>query len=336
VGRKREMGPGEDSDPSDTLFVGPDKPPLTFRSRRMRELVALIKVIAARLAVTLVEGETGTGKELIARALHALSPRRDGPFVGLNCGELVEPLLESQLFGHVKGAFTSSHADAQGLIEAAHRGTLFLDEAHEMSPAMQRKILRFLEERQVRPVGASAARKVDIAVIAASNEDLLDLVDRGLFRKDLYFRLKVAFVRVPPLRERLEDLELLLDTFLHEYAQENHLPVPRIGEELLHLLRGHPWTGNVRELRNSIGTFFTSVREGKVDPDLLLAYLNPSPLQGSSNRDESLSPLEEVERRKTEETLRKCDWKKVLVAELLGIARTTLDRRIKKWRIKKA
>jgi two-component system response regulator HydG len=302
----------------------------------MRDLIDLIKVIAARLAVALVEGETGTGKELIARALHAHSPRRDGPFIGINCGELAEPLLESELFGHVKGAFTGAHGDKLGLIEAAHTGTLFLDEAHEMSTAMQRKILRLLEEREVRAVGAPSSRKIDIAVIAASNEDLRGCVSRGLFRKDLYYRLKVAFVRVPPLRERPEDLEFLLNTFLREYASENRLPVPGIGEELLGLLRRHPWTGNVRELRNSVGTFFTSVREGRVDVDLMRAYLDPCPLAASPAGSPEPPRPEDEERRKTEEALRQCAWKKAVTAERLGIARTTLNRRIKKWGMKKS
>lgn len=329
------MGPGKDDDAFSSLFVGPDKPPLISRSPRMRDLIALIRVIAARLAVALIEGETGTGKELIARALHAHSSRRDGPFIGINCSEFSEPLLESELFGHVKGAFTSAHADKIGIVEAAHRGTLFLDETHEMSMAMQRKILRLLEERQVRPVGASSARKVDIAVIAASNEDLMDRVSRGLFRKDLYYRLKVAFVRVPPLRERLEDLELLLECYLRDYASENRLSLPEIGEDLLALLRGHPWTGNVRELRNSIGTFFTSVREGKVDLDLMRTYLSPSPLSAPQDGNSAPSCPGDGERQETEEALRKCAWKKAATAEFLGIARTTLNRRIKKWGMKR-
>lgn len=319
-----------------SLFAGKDRPPLITKSPAMKELIDLVKVIATRLAVALIEGETGTGKELIARALHAHSPRRDAPFVAVNCAEIAEPLLESELFGHAKGAFTGALSDKRGLVEVAHTGTLFLDEANEMILPMQRKILRLLEEKEVRPVGGTAARKVDITIIAASNQDLFDLVRKGRFREDLYFRLKVAHLRIPPLRERIEDLTLLLNTFLAEYGNCHSLPVPHVTEELLSVLLNHPWKGNVRELKNSIGTLFSSARNGTIDVDRVRTYLAPGPLsnRASGGSTECMDPAE-WQRRQTEEALERCKWNRVAAALSLGIHRRTLHRRIKKWGLKK-
>jgi transcriptional regulator with PAS, ATPase and Fis domain len=327
----KERDSEKEDDHSWSLSTGSDRPRLITRSLEMRELIDLVKLIATRLAVALIEGETGTGKELIARGLHAHSSRHDGPFVAVNCGELADPLLESELCGHVKGAFTGAHSDKRGLVEVAHTGTLFLDEANEMSFPMQRNILRLLEEMEVRPVGATVAKKVDLAIIAASNEDLFDLVRRGRFRKDLYYRLKVAFLRIPPLRERLEDLRLLLQVFLAEYGRKYALPVPNITEELFSVLSHHPWTGNVRELKNSIGTFFTCVREGKFDVERIQAYLTPSPLTATATAPRGIPESEDKERRRTEEALRMLNRNKFAAALYLGIARSTLDRRIEKW-----
>lgn len=312
-----------------SLFTGIDRPFLVTQSPAMIELIDLVKEVAARLSVALIEGETGTGKELMARALHANSSRHEKPFIAINCSAISELLLESELFGYVKGAFSGAHADKLGLAEGAEGGTLFLDEACAMSQGMQSKILRLLQEKEVLPVGSTRTRKVDIAVIAASNRDLLDLVKRGEFRSDLYYRLKVAFLRVPPLRDRLEDLRPLLEAFLAEYGRKHELPVPEVAGEFFSVLIHHPWAGNVRELENSIGTIYTCVREGRLDR--LRAYLTPAPLCSKNEGGQQTPPPLDPERKRTEEALLLCGGNRTAAARLLGIDRRTIQRRIKGW-----
>jgi two-component system response regulator PilR (NtrC family) len=209
--------------------------------------------VARTSSTVLVHGESGTGKELIARAIHFASPRAEARFLSINCGALPENLLESELFGHVRGAFTGAVREKKGLFQEADRGTLFLDEIGEMTPAMQVKLLRALQERTVRPVGGNREEAVDVRIIAATNQDLETLIDGGEFREDLYYRINVIPLHLPPLRQRREDIPLLVEHFLKKFSEEMDLGEPRrISVEAMRVLEAYPWPGNVRELENAI------------------------------------------------------------------------------------
>src|SRR6266542_3212121 len=225
---------------------------LVGTSGPMREVTRMIDAVAYSAATVLVQGESGTGKELVARALHAKSPRRGQPFVALNCGALTETLLESELFGHVKGAFTGAQRDQKGLFDAADGGTIFLDEIGDIPPATQVRLLRVLQEGELKPVGSAEAIRVDVRVIAATHRDLPKLVKAGKFREDLFYRLNVINVPLPPLRERVEDVPLLAHHFLRRYAERLAKKVRSISPDALDLLGGYRWPGNVRELENAI------------------------------------------------------------------------------------
>jgi two-component system response regulator PilR (NtrC family) len=218
----------------------------------MDKLKQLIRTVATTNSTVIVSGESGTGKELVARAVHACSQRSAEPFVSINCGAFPETLLESELFGYVKGAFTGANQNKRGLFELANTGTIFLDEISEMSLSMQVKLLRVLQERSVRPVGGGLETPIDVRVIAATNKDLDALVGEGLFREDLYYRLRVIPIDVPPLRERGDDIILLANHFLRKFAHQMEKKVREISPESLNLLRGYDWPGNVRVLENTI------------------------------------------------------------------------------------
>jgi DNA-binding NtrC family response regulator len=221
-------------------------------STAMASLFEMVRAIAPATSTVLISGESGTGKELVARAIHALSPRSARPFVSVNCGALPDTLLESELFGHMKGAFTDAHATKKGLFEAAHGGTLFLDEVGETSPAMQVKLLRALQDRRIRRVGGNDEIEVDVRVIAATNAPLDQLVREKRFREDLFYRLQVIPVHAPPLRERREDIPVLAEHFLQRFAREMGKRVVKVSDEAMEILKRHPWPGNVRELENVI------------------------------------------------------------------------------------
>jgi two-component system response regulator PilR (NtrC family) len=225
---------------------------LIGKSQAMRETFALVDKVADARTTVLVSGESGTGKELIARALHQRSRRRAGPFVAVNCGAIPAELLESELFGHRKGAFTGATADRRGLFEQASGGTLFLDEVGDLPAPLQVKLLRALQERTVRPVGANVEIAVDARVVAASNRNLREEVEKGDFRSDLFYRLNVVQVHLPPLRHRPEDVPILLDHFLAHFARELGRPAPALSHEALQALMRYPWPGNVRELENAV------------------------------------------------------------------------------------
>src|SRR5437763_4552881 len=218
----------------------------------MREVYRLTRLVAPTSASVLLIGETGTGKEMVARAIHRLSPRADGPYVRVNCGALAESLLESELFGHVKGAFTGAIENKTGRFEAAHRGTIFLDEISSMSAKLQVKLLRVLQERQFERVGESKTIEVDTRVIAATNQFLEDEIEAGRFREDLYYRLNVVPVYLPPLRERREDIPALAQFFLERHCEENRRDPPEIPGQVLERLQNYDWPGNVRELENYV------------------------------------------------------------------------------------
>jgi transcriptional regulator with GAF, ATPase, and Fis domain len=225
-------------------------PGIVGDSPAMRAVYERTRLVAPTRASVLLVGETGTGKELIARSIHRLSPRADGPYVRVNCGALSESLLESELFGHVKGAFTGAIDNKTGRFEAAHGGTIFLDEISSMSPKLQVKLLRVLQEREFERVGESRTIRVDTRVIAATNQLLEDEIEAGRFRDDLYYRLNVVPVHLPPLRERRGDIAALARYFLERYSEENRRETPELSEEAVQVLRSYDWPGNVRELEN--------------------------------------------------------------------------------------
>jgi len=257
-------------------------------SAAMKTLFGLLDRVADTNHPVLIHGESGTGKELVATAIHYNSPRRDGPFIAENCAAFSDQLLESELFGHVRGAFTGANEDRIGLVQAAHNGTLFLDEVGEMSPSMQAKLLRVLQEGELRPVGAREIRKVDIRLVAASNRRLREMVDAGTFREDLYYRIAVMTVDVPPLRERRDDIPLLLDHFLRAAAKVDGRPVPTVSPNALPLLVHYDWPGNVRELENEVKKLYT-LAGGEID----VTHLSPK-LLGGGEADRPQSAIRRV------------------------------------------
>jgi transcriptional regulator with GAF, ATPase, and Fis domain len=296
----------------------------------MLEVYQKVARVAPTRSTILVQGETGTGKELIARAIHAASRRRDRPFVTVDCGALAETLLESELFGHVKGSFTGAIADKRGFFEAAEGGTCFLDEIGEVSPCMQAKLLRVLQEHEVRRVGGTDTVTVDVRVIAATNRDLAGLVADGRFREDLFYRLSVVTISLPPLRERREDIPLLAQHFLASYAAANERPLDGIAPAAMRLLVGYDWPGNVRELEHAI-EHAAALTAGPV----LLPEDLPPKLASSSPVAAGRSPLRlgDVVRDHLHRVLAQARWNKKLAAQLLGVHRRTLYRLAKRYHV---
>jgi two-component system, NtrC family, response regulator PilR len=243
------------------------------RSDVMVDLFHMIETVSATTSTVLITGESGTGKELVARAVHSHSDRHDRPFVAVNCGAVPETLLESELFGHIRGAFTGADTNKKGLVEAAEGGTIFLDEIGEMNATMQVKLLRVLQERRFRRLGGTEETSADIRIIAATNQDLLRLVAEGRFREDLFYRINVIQLHLPPLRDRREDVPLLAEHFLVKYAEQMRKPVRSISQEALALLERHSWPGNVRELENVIERAVALERSAAVLPETLPAHV---------------------------------------------------------------
>jgi two-component system response regulator PilR (NtrC family) len=244
------------------------------RSQAMKEVISFARKVANSVATVLVSGESGTGKEVVARAIHFAGPRADDPFVAVNCGALPEQLMESELFGHLKGSFTGATVNQEGLFRAAGRGTIFLDEIGELPPPLQVKMLRVLQERMVRPVGATAEVSVEARVIAATNQDLDEMVKEKRFRKDLYYRLNVIHMETPPLRRRKEDIPLLVDHFLGRISSEQGMPQKRVTKNALKALSGYAYPGNVRELANIMERTATLASSDEIDVDDLPAEVN--------------------------------------------------------------
>ncbi len=299
-----------------------------FKSDAFRQAYALALNVADSDLCALVLGESGTGKELVAAAIHYASPRRNSRFLVLNCAALSETLLESQLFGHVKGAFTGAVQAQKGLLDEAHKGTLFLDEVGELSPAMQAKLLRVLQGGEFIPVGSTKSKKVDVRFVAATNKDLQQEVAAGVFREDLFYRLNVFPVELPPLRERVEDIEPLAEHFLQKIAQKTHRTVAGIDAEAMTALKNYHWPGNVRELENVMERCSILAR----DTMITLAHL-PFAGQSAPPADDQALPLNlrETERLQIIRALRKTKWNKCRAAELLGVTRRTIDRKIKEF-----
>ncbi|HEV8540599.1 MAG TPA: sigma-54 dependent transcriptional regulator, partial [Nitrospiraceae bacterium] len=295
------------------------------KSKAMQDVFELIRRVADSPTNVLITGESGTGKELVAKAIHYNSERRDGPFVPVNCAAIPEALLESELFGHVKGAFTDAKSDKRGLFEEAQKGTIFLDEISELPLMLQAKLLRAIQEREIRRVGATRSVPVDVRIIAATNLLLAEEVKAKRFREDLYYRLNVIEIRLPPLRERREDVLLLVDAFLRKCAEASHKPIQGITEPALALLVDYPWPGNVRELENVIERAVTLARGDKIVPEDL-----PPAMQGARGERRVLDEaaertlqLGEVEKEYILRILEKTGGNKYQAAQLLGIDRKT-------------
>jgi len=296
------------------------------KSSKMQQLIELIKVVAKSHATVLITGESGTGKELVARAIHSQSYRRDKPFVPVSCAALPESLLESELFGHEKGAFTGAHTQRKGKIEFANRGTLFLDEIGEMSANIQVHLLRVLEEKEFTRVGGNDLIKVDVRVVSATNRDMKEAIASGQFREDLYYRLNVVTIDLPPLRGRKEDIPLLAGHFLGKFTAENQKNVSGFSPEVTDFLLKYQWPGNVRELENTIERAVILAQSSEIQ----LADL----LQKSSLMVASTSPnksLEEVERNHIIDILNKTGRNYTKAARILGISRATLYSRTKAY-----
>jgi two-component system response regulator AtoC len=296
------------------------------KSSKMQQIIELIKVVAKSNATVLITGESGTGKELVARAIHSQSYRKDKPFVPVSCAALPESLLESELFGHEKGAFTGAHAQRKGKIESANRGTLFLDEIGEMSANIQVHLLRVLEEKEFNRVGGNEFIKVDVRVVSATNRDMKEAVASGQFREDLYYRLNVVTIDLPPLREREEDIPLLTEHFLEKFTAENQKEVSSFSPEVTDFLLKYQWPGNVRELENTIERAVILTQNSEIQLADLLQKSSPlvsSALPGRS--------LEEVEKNHIISILNETGRNYTRAAKILGISRATLYSRVKTY-----
>jgi DNA-binding NtrC family response regulator len=307
------------------------------KSEPMLRLFDLVAQVAPSRSTVLIQGESGTGKELIAKALHANSPRRDKPFVPVNTGAVPSDLLESTLFGHVKGAFTSAIAAKKGLFEVANGGTLFLDEIGTMGTDMQAKILRVLQDRRFMHLGGTQEIQVDVRIIAATNVDLTQAVKEGRFREDLFYRLNVICLELPPLRARRQDIPLLAAHFLKFYADENDVPVPILAPEAMRILMDYEWPGNVRELENAMERGVVLATTKTITPDLLPASLTGNTYSASlldHRPDASLFDLmEEIERRIIADRLERCHWNQTEAAEYFKIPLSTLNQKIKRLNV---
>ncbi len=300
----------------------------------MRRVYDLVDRVADEPTTVLVTGESGTGKELVARALHERSKRRAGPFVAINCAALPEPLLESELFGHVKGAFTDAREKRAGLLVDAHEGTLFLDEIGDMPVTVQVKLLRALEERKVRPVGATTEIPFDARVVAATHKDLESAVEEGRFREDLYYRLNVLQIELPPLRARGGDVLLLAQHFLDHFAERSGRRVGALSSAVAEKLLAYAWPGNVRELQNCMERAVALARYEQISvedlPEKIRNYQRSHVLLASDNPDELVS-MDEVERRYALRVLEAVGGNKNMAARVLGWDRKTLYRRLDRW-----
>ncbi len=310
------------------------------RSEAMLAVFRLIETIAPTNSTVLVTGESGTGKELVARAVHFNSLRREHPFVALNCGALTETLLESELFGHMRGSFTGAASNKKGLIEVAERGTIFLDEIGEMSSMMQVKLLRVLQERRFRRVGGTEEVVADIRVIAATNQDLGKLVAEGRFREDLYYRINVIPVQLPPLRERIEDIALLAQHFLAKYSEQMEKVVTGISNDALAHLQDYEWPGNIRELENVIERAVALERTPTILAESLPAHVlgqmpkHARPLPFPESGFDLEQHVQELERDYIAQALRKAGGVQVKAADLLGMSFRSFRYYVKKYNLK--
>ena len=310
------------------------------KSKAMQEVYEKIQKVAPASATVLIEGESGTGKELAAKSIHFNSPRRDRPFVAVNCSALAETLLESELFGHEKGAFTGAVSMKKGRFELADAGTLFLDEIGELSHSLQVKLLRVLQEKSFERVGGIKSISVDIRLIAATNKDLHEEVKQGRFREDLYFRLDVVRVILPPLRKRREDIRLLVHHFMKKYAEErkSDIPVAGITPEVERLFYQYSWPGNVRELENIIERSMIlcpgdTIQESDLPQSFTYSVNNTLPLEGLPTGGTLYETLAMVEKQLIQQALKQANFVQSHAADLLGIGKSGLNQKIKKYKL---
>lgn len=302
------------------------------KSRAMQEVYAVIAAVSQNKSNVLLYGENGTGKELVARAIHAKSPSADKPFMAINCGALAETLLESQLFGHRKGSFTGAVEDHDGVFQAASGGTLFLDEISEIPLPLQVKFLRAIQEKEVTPLGSTRPVKVDVRIIAATNRDLEDAIRRGRFRPDLFYRLNVVPIYLPPLRERRDDIPALVGHFIGEFSKVYAVAPKRVTPQALERIQEYDWPGNIRELQNAIERAFAL----STDPEVTVENLPAAVLNGAGRPEPGEPPadvlrLDDLERRSIAAALRRTSGNKNQAARLLGIDRQRLYRKIQKY-----
>jgi transcriptional regulator with PAS, ATPase and Fis domain len=302
------------------------KDPIVGRSDEWRRVLDKALRVASTDTTVFLQGESGTGKEVVARFIHHSSPRKDGPFVAINCAALPEQLLESELFGYERGAFTGAHQAKAGQIELAARGVLFLDEVSEMSPTAQAKFLRFLQEREFQRLGGTRTQKANVRVIAASNRDLRLAVEKGTFREDLFYRLQVFDIPLPPLRERLSDVPLLAERFLEELGRSMGRTPARLSDDAREALTTYRWPGNVRELRNVLERAAILSDEGLIDRRHLALHAAPLPSAPAASPDD----LSVMERQAIEDVLRQTDGNKSKAARRLGLTRTQLYVRLRR------
>ena len=300
-------------------------------SVKMLTLLGSVEQVAASDATVLIQGESGAGKELIAKALHQTGKRAEGPFVGVSCASLPETLLEDDLFGHERGAFTGADRRRIGCFEMAHRGTLFLDEIGDVSPATQGKLLRVLEERSFQRVGGTESVRVDVRLVAATNKDLEKLVEEGSFRADLYYRIKVITLRVPPLRERAEDIPLLVNHFLFQFKEREGKDIQGVDPSAMRILTAFPWPGNVRELRNCLEEMVVLAKRPVLTQEDLPASLSGFDVNSHTFTIRAGTPLSDIERTAVLHTLHLASGNKRKAAELLGIGVATLYRKMQEY-----
>lgn len=354
-GRLNPHGPQSSTGPDPESVLLPE---VIGTGAAMREVARVTRTVARSRACVLIVGETGTGKELIARAIHDLSPRASGPYIRVNCGALTESLLESELFGHVKGSFTGAVENRTGRFEAAHTGSIFLDEINSTSPKLQVKLLRVLQEGEFERVGDTSTKKVDTRVIAATNRDLVEEAASGRFREDLYYRLNVVPIFLPPLRDRREDLPLLVKAFLKRYCEQNHREMREVHADSMALLQSYDWPGNVRELQNYMERAVILGEGTELKPEHLPPQLRgeapPRPIRGRSEDFGTMTVdlvrrglqaagpgsselirkiVEPVERELIIQVLAACDRVQIKAAARLGINRNTLHKKLSEYGI---
>ena len=298
---------------------------LVGRSEAMQGLFAMIQDVAESDSPVLITGETGTGKELVAKAIHAKSPRHNGPFIAVNCGAFPEHLLESELFGHERGAFTGAHRAKKGRLDLAHCGTLFLDEVGTVPLKMQVDLLRVLETKEFHRLGGTTEIEVDFRTIAATNRDLQQAIEKGEFRRDFFYRLNVISLHIPPLRERRDDIPLLAEHFLDRYSRETNKDIDTISKEAMALLRHYDWPGNVRELENALERAVVIGKKRRLGPEEF-SFLAPHLLAA-----EETYSLEKTQITHLQKVLKEFDWNITKAAQALEINRVTLHKKIKKY-----
>ncbi|UCG90836.1 MAG: sigma-54-dependent Fis family transcriptional regulator [candidate division WOR-3 bacterium] len=306
---------------------------LVGKSPEMLKVIEMIKTVAPTKSTVLIRGESGTGKELVARAIHELGPRKNFPFIAAACGAIPETLLEAELFGYEKGAFTGAVSQHKGRIEMADRGTLFLDEIGDISPKTQVDLLRFIQEREFQRIGGKTAIKVDVRIIAATHKNIEEMIAKGEFRDDLYYRLNVITIEIPSLRERKEDIPIFAEHFLEKFSLDTGKTVDNISDEVMKILIGYNWPGNVRQLENAIEHALVVSQEPEIKVQDLPQYL----ITQEDIRDEikPTQSMSDMERRHIAHVLKAHGWNITKTAQVLGINRITLYKKIKKYNLKK-